>query len=1038
MMGPLDVLAQLIISITATQAWPVDQVFNLVRRATPYANLTRDQFDLIIDMLAGRYAGARIRELKPRLQFDRIVQEIQATKGAVLAYYTSGGTIPDRGYFQMRHVDTGGVLGELDEEFVWEATLGDTFTMGTQRWQVHRITHNDVIVRPAKPGTSAPPFWRNEFMHRSFHFSDRIGRFLEAQEARFARDDSDALQAELQRTLNFEPSAAAELTDFLRRQREHTASALPHRHHLVLELIRSGPGGYQGPDDPQQLVLHTGWGGQVNHPWALALRAAWHAQHGQKLDIYADNTAVVLQVKGGIDPADLIHMVRADNLLELLRQSLESSGFFGARFRECAGRALLLTKQRFNQRLPLWMSRMQSKKLLGQVKSLTSFPVLLETWRTCLDDEFDLPSLTHLLRELHDGTIAWSFVATATPSPFARALTFGQISRYMYADDTPDDDEASALGEDVITQALHNPALRPAIEADVVAEFAAKRQRTHPGYQPETAEDWGEWLKERVLIPESEIPEDALLPSSAHWVTSEMRRWVTHIELAHGLSACGWFETQDVPEVAESRDAWQFAIEILSFYGPLTQPEIEHFLPEVPEGLLDDRDMLIQGCLVAECSEPQWCNTDNFEILLRMQRARRRRDFTALPVTALPAYWARLHRLGARGSDDSYLHALESLRAYPAPVDIWLNDLGAARIANFERRELDEQAHTHGLKWLGTGTEQITIVYPEEEDLVASPTHAQLPWCDAFSDPHAAYTFEQIAEQTGQDPAQLNGPWWDAVWQGQLTTDSLGTLRQAAQKSFHLPSAHERLSNRRRLARAPAAWTGHWRIRSAMPPSDGITELEDHKERVRLLLDRYGLINRDIVRREQLPTPGGVWRWRQAFRALRIMELAGEVVGGYYFTDLATPQFASPRTLAQLSQPAQTIPNQGVFWVNAWDPVAPCGLGLAWPELPARRPGNYLVYVPQPTSTDAGQIADAALALVVHADGKRLDYFVPPDHEAIDEIHGVIGWLLEKRSRVSLASINAVDARTSPYLGPLGKLFTVTGDHKQVILERAF
>ena len=248
----------------------------------------------------------------------------------------------------MRHLDTGGILGELDEEFVWEAMVGDKFTLGTQHWQVHRITHNDVIVRPAKPGNSAPPFWRSETFNRSYHFSNRIAQYLELQEDQFDRTNEAEMTEALTDSLGFQETAAEELVDFLKRQREHTSAALPHRHHILLELVRAGPAGYKGPDDPQQLVMHTYWGGKLNQPYALALRAAWKRAFGTKLDIHADNNAIVLQCKGEVDPSEILNLVTAETLPELLRESLEASGFFGARFRECAGRSLLLTKQRFN------------------------------------------------------------------------------------------------------------------------------------------------------------------------------------------------------------------------------------------------------------------------------------------------------------------------------------------------------------------------------------------------------------------------------------------------------------------------------------------------------------------------------------------------------------------------------------------------------------------------------------------------------------------------------------------------------------------
>lgn len=1025
MRGPLDVLAQIIISICATDPWPVDEVFRLVTRASPYHQLVREHFDLVVDMLSGRYSGSRIRELKPRLTHDRIHGTIQATRGAVLAMYNSGGTIPDRGYFKMRHADTGGVLGELDEEFVWEATLGDTFTLGTQHWQIQRITHNDVIVRPARAGASAPPFWRSEFFNRSFHFADRIGQYLAVKDEQLARNAQAEIIDELTQRDGFAETAASELVDFLQAQREHTNAPLPHRHHLLLELVRAGPAGYQGPDDPRQLVLHTYWGGQLNQPYALALRAAWQRRYQQKLDIHADNNAIVLQCRGEIDPHQLLSLVSAAELLPLLRASLEQSGFFGARFRECAGRSLLLTKQRFNQRLPLWMSRMQAKKLMAQVKKLPDFPVMLETWRTCLDDEFDLPNLIAVLTELEQGVISWSYVTTSTPSPFAQDLTFNQISRYMYADDQPEDDELSVLGTDTIAEATHNQALRPTIEPEIVAEFTRKRQRLLPGYQPEDEDDWHEWLKERILIPAAELADVTVEARYARWVQDGQRRWLTHAELLTGLHQSGLLKgpaPADAPPVDEARDALKLSREILSFYGPMTTPQIEQLLPVAMTGLLAVDETFIHGPLLRDDSELYWCDADNFEILLRMQRAQRRLEFEPLDCTALPPFWAMLHRLHREASGSNAIYALESLRGYSAPVKSWLVDFLRARLVGVRLDTIEDTFQQQGMHWLGSQKEQITLAYPEDIELLKQTAEPRIrPW---FNDPGASYRFAQVMEASGlNDAAALNDTWWQAVWQGELASDSLLPLQQAAERKFAITALAQQTTSRRRLSRSPRGWPGHWYLHPEAAPLDPLTELENHKERVRLLLDRYGFVCRELVNREAFNTPSGPWRWRDAFRALRIMELSGEVISGQYFKELATPQFIAPHALSQLMTQKSEQQN---FWISALDPVAPCGLGLPWPDLVQRRAGNYLSFV------------DGALALTVSNGGRALQYHIDWNDSRMDEANSVLSHLVETTGRrVVIQTINAAPAQQSPYLDGLKRLFTLVGDHKDIFIEYA-
>jgi len=354
--NPLDLLAQLVIATTASEDWDVDELYQMLTHAAPYETLTRENFDQVIEMLAGRYAGMRIRDLAPRITFDRLNNRIRATRGAVMAYYSSGGTIPDRGYFKLRHASSGQVIGELDEEFVWEATVGQTFNLGTGHWQIQRITHNDVLVNPAPTNVMAPPFWRSESVNRDYHFSSYIAGVLDDAERSLHERRGEELAQSLIADHGFDQSAANALLDYLERQREHSG-ALPGTKSLLVEQINTGPAGYKTSGGEKQLVIHTFWGARVNRPFGLALGNAWRKHFGEPPELQADNDAIIIQLTRDIEPEELLGLVTPDSVHGHLRDALEDSNFFGARFRECAGRALLLTRKKFNQRLPLWMTR---------------------------------------------------------------------------------------------------------------------------------------------------------------------------------------------------------------------------------------------------------------------------------------------------------------------------------------------------------------------------------------------------------------------------------------------------------------------------------------------------------------------------------------------------------------------------------------------------------------------------------------------------------------------------------------------------------
>ena len=1003
--GPaLDVLAQIVVSAVATETWNVERLFEVIRRAAPYRTLERDHFRLVIDMLAGRYAGTRIRDLKPRIAFDRIKNEITARKGAVFALYNSGGTIPDRGYFTLRHADSGAAIGELDEEFVWEASVGQTFTLGTQNWLIHRITHNDVLVKNAPPKSSTTPFWRADNISRSYYFSSRIAEFLERANERLVKKENEDLERHLH-GLGFDPVAADELIEFLERQREVSEADLPHKHHLLLEHIHTGPGGYSGLDREQQFVLHTNWGGQVNQPIALAMEAAWKAQFASEPDIHADNNVIVAQLKEEVDPEVFLTLVTPANFETHLRDRLESSGFFGARFRECAGRALLLTKKRFNQRMPLWMTRMQAKKLMTATKPLDDFPVMLETWRTCLNESFDLPAALDVLEQLTSGALPWTLSTQTSPSPFAAHVTFNQVNRYMYADDTPERGGTSALSDDLIRAAVFDKTLRPSIDPAVVAEFEAKVQRRRAGYEPDGELELSEWVKERVVIPLDEWFDETPIPASVLTREIKGRKLLIH------------------PETELTDEPLQKAAEILQFYGPRPIPEAVALLAvEDAEALLDqliEAEELVADTLIDGSDEVHVCDRDNLETLIRFQRAKNRVSIEPRPAQDLTPFLSTWQRFGAASSPSVIADVAERLQGYEAPVGLWTEDLWAPRARGFTIDDLETAAIEEGVRWRGAGVDQIAPAFDGEVFATDEDAH---PMVERFQDPNAHYTFLQLHDESDQPIEDFSEAFWGAIWSGQVAADSFRPLFAAHQSNYRIdePKAGRRPGSRRVRATARAklasrGWSGTWHRMPIEPLSTSeIDALERSKENARLMLDRYGVITRELANRE-----GGTLRWARIFAALRIMELAGEVMAGLFFESLSGPQFIWPEALRTLEHLDR---RKASFWINALDPVSPCALGFNG-ELPQRRPNNYLGYF------------EGELAAIAENGGQRLTFHLEPLDENLDTLLPFLNRLALRRGRLNIATINAEPARSSPYLPAIKRHLTVRSDHKGVYFE---
>ena len=221
-----------------TEVWDIDALYDRVRTSWPYRRLPRGQFDLVLEMLAGRYAHTRIRELKPKVSVDRIDNTASARPGALLSLYLSGGTIPDRGYYHLRHEETGALIGELDEEFVWEARPGQNFAFGTQYWTIRRITHNEVFALPVRLKSAEAPFWKAEAFNRNAQLSDRIASFMEEADRRL----EDALwPAELERDYGLSGKTGGCLSNTLNARSSRRARRSPGRGASLWSTSGRGP-----------------------------------------------------------------------------------------------------------------------------------------------------------------------------------------------------------------------------------------------------------------------------------------------------------------------------------------------------------------------------------------------------------------------------------------------------------------------------------------------------------------------------------------------------------------------------------------------------------------------------------------------------------------------------------------------------------------------------------------------------------------------------------------------------------------------------
>jgi ATP-dependent Lhr-like helicase len=978
--NPLDVLAQ---QIVASVAYPpalahprasgqkpaepkisVDTLYNLVRRSAPFAGLTRASFEGVLDLLSGRYPSDEFADLRPRITWDRTCNMLTAREGAARIAILNAGTIPDRGLYGVflahgLNGKAGGKpirVGELDEEMVFETHTNETFILGASTWRIAEITHDRVLVEPAPGEPGKMPFWKGDGTGRPLEFGLRIGALIrELREM-----PRPAALTRLVTEHDLDPVAAENLLAFLDDQHA-AAGTVPDDRTILIERTRDELGDWR-------VCVLTPFGRRIHIPWAMAVAARIRAAGRTDVETLWGDDGFVLRFPDTDEPPDADwFLVPSQQATQLVLHQLGASALFAGRFREAAGRALLLPRKRIDRRSPLWQLRKRSYDLLSVASRYPSFPLLLEAYRECLRDVFDMPALLETLRSIEQRLTRVHVVNTLKPSPFAGSLLFTYVANFLYDGDAPLAErraQALTIDQDQLRELLGEADLRELLDSAAIHEVESAAQCLTEATRARSADGIHDLLLKLGDLSREELAQRIASPEL---ITSIGKLLSSHRLIE--LTIAGQPRFIAVEDAARYRDALSIHLPKgipASLLAPVAQPLLELIRRYArTHGPFTTREAAARFSLNAAQIEPilhqlaqegrilegafrpggihrEWCDAEILRHIRQKSLARLRKEVEPVSQPTLARFLTHWHGLTQpRRNLDALLDAVESLQGAPLPASLLESSILPARVADYDPGHLDTLIAAGEVVWTGVETlgardGRIALYLADKLPLLTQTRPQSEPLTEreeailAALESSGASFFDPLHQAAGAGfPGDSIDALWSLVWRGLVTNDSLHALRAciAPPESTRAPrSTHTGIAFRSRRTTPPEA-QGRWSLVSRTASQHSATE-RSHALALQLL-HRYGVLMREHTAAENIP--GG---FSAIYDVLKTLEESGRIRRGYFVAGLGATQFALPAALDLLRR-LRTAPDADkseFVQIAAADPANPYGSVLPWPS----------------------------------------------------------------------------------------------------------
>ena len=1021
--NPLDIVAQQVVAMASMDAWDTDELFAVVRRAAPFAELGRPAFDGVLDMLSGRYPSDEFAELRPRITWDRIEGRVVAREGARRVAIANGGTIPDRGLYGVFLVGAGpgaARVGELDEEMVFESRVGEIFVLGASSWRIEEITHDRVLVSPAPGQPGRMPFWKGDRAGRPLELGLAIGRLIHD----LLRLPPAAALDRLTRDHDLDRRAAENLLQYLRAQAAATGR-VPDAATIVVERVRDELGDWR-------VCVLSPRGGRVHAPWAMAAAAKIREETGVDVETLWSDDGFIVRFPDVDEPPDpRLLLPDPGEAQALVVGRLGATSLFAAKFRENAARSLLLPKRRPGMRAPLWQQRKRAADLLAVASRYGSFPVLLETYRECLRDVFDMPALIGTLADVASRRIQIVTVDSETPSPFAASLLFSYVASFIYDGDAPLAErraQALAVDQAQLRELMGTAELRELLDADALDAVERQLQRLDPAYHAKNADAIHDLLLSIGDLTSGELRARSAAPPDALDALVKARRaialrvageprFVAVEDAVRYRDGLGTPLPRGIPDalltpVADplgdlgrryARTHAPFtAADFASRYG-LAIAAAEALLVR-----LTGEGRLVEGEFRPGGTRREWTDAGVLRQVRRRSLARLRHEVEPVDQAALGRFtttWQGIVR--RRSGADALLDAIEQLQGAPLPASILETEILPARLDGYDPADLDAVVAAGEVVWMGVeplgdrdgrvalylADHLPTLVPPVRPTntnkirLKADATYDQARSVRLQPDPpddraarileflrtSGASFFAPVHEAAGGGyPADTVTALWTLVWRGEVTNDTIHALRAFTEARAPRRRKRRDVAAFRSRRLAPPSAEGRWSI-VTRPPATAARTTRWSAAIVQQLLARHGVLTREGVGAEDLP--GG---FSTIYPVLKAMEDGGKLRRGYFVAGLGATQFALAGALDLLRSLRQTPPEPQVAVLAAADPANPYGATLKWPAFApaALRRGSPIA----PVGASAGRGPTRTVgATVVLVDGALAAYLARGD-----------------------------------------------------------